>query len=78
MKVLPYIAAKLLHIFYVWKWTVFVLNVKNVIKNQKLNFSSAKREYCDENGFLKGDRALSKLITLLNLNKKEFNHFFKK
>ena len=27
--------------------------------------------------FLKGDRALSKLITLLILNKKEFNHFFK-
>ena len=39
--------------------------------------SSAKREYRDENVFLKGDRALSKLITLLNLNKKEFNHFFK-
>ena len=27
--------------------------------------------------FLKGDRALSKLITLLIYNKKEFNHFFK-
>ena len=27
--------------------------------------------------FLKVDRALSKLITLLILNKKEFNHFFK-
>ena len=39
--------------------------------------SSAKREYRDENVFLKGDRTLSKLITLLNLNKKEFNHFFK-
>ena len=39
--------------------------------------SSAKREYRDENVFLKGDTALSKLITLLNLNKKEFNHFFK-
>ena len=39
--------------------------------------SSAKREYPDENVFLKGDRALSKLITLLNLNKREFNHFFK-
>ena len=36
--------------------------------------SSAKREYRDENVFLKGDRALSKLITLLILNKKEFNH----
>ena len=58
------------------KWTVFVLNVKYVIKNQKLNFSSAKREYRDENVFLKGDRALSKLITLLISNKKEFNHFF--
>ena len=51
--------------------------MKNVIKNQKLNFSSAKREYRDENVFLKGDRALSKLITLLISNKKEFNHFFK-
>ena len=59
------------------KHTVFVLIVKNVIKNQKLNFSSAKREYRDENVFLKGDRALSKLITLLISNKKEFNHFFK-
>ena len=29
------------------------------------------------NVFLKGDRALSKLITLLISNKKEFNHFFK-
>ena len=37
----------------------------------------AKREYRDENVFLKGDRALSKLITLLISNKKEFNHFFK-
>ena len=27
--------------------------------------------------FLKGDRALSKLITLLISNKIEFNHFFK-
>ena len=27
--------------------------------------------------FLKGDRALSKLITLLISNKKEFKHFFK-
>ena len=52
--------------------------MKNVIKNQKLNFSSAKREYRDENVFLKGDRALSKLITLILIsNKKEFNHFFK-
>ena len=59
------------------KLTIFILNAKNVIKNQKLNFSSAKREYRDENVFLKGDRALSKLITLLISNKKEFNHFFK-
>ena len=29
------------------------------------------------NVFLKGDRALSKLITLLISNKKEFNNFFK-
>ena len=36
--------------------------------------SSAKREYRDENVFLKGDRALSKIITLLISNKKEFNH----
>ena len=39
--------------------------------------SSAKREYREENVFLKGDRGLSKLITLLISNKKEFNHFFK-
>ena len=39
--------------------------------------SSAKREYLDENVFLKGDRALSKVTTLLISNKKEFNHFFK-
>ena len=39
--------------------------------------SSAKREYRDENVFLKVDRALSKLITLLILDKKELNHFFK-
>ena len=32
--------------------------------------SSVKREYCDENVFLKVDRALSKLITLLISNKK--------
>ena len=56
----------------------FVKNYKNV--NVK---SSAKCEYRDENVFLKGDRALSKLITVLinkikiNKNKKEFNHFFK-
>ena len=38
---------------------------------------SAKRKYRDENVFLKDHRALSKLITLLISNKKEFNHFFK-
>ena len=50
----------------------FLKNYRNV--NVK---SSAKREYRDENVFLKGDRALSKLITLLISNKKEFNYFFK-
>ena len=47
----------------------FLKNYRNV--NVK---SSAKRVYRDENVFLKGDRALSKLITLLISNKKEFNH----
>ena len=50
----------------------FLKNYKNVYVK-----SSAKREYRAENVFLKDDRALSKLITLLILNKKEFNHFFK-
>ena len=50
----------------------FLNNYRNV--NVK---SSAKREYRDENVLLKGDRALSKLITLLISNKKEFDHFFK-
>ena len=50
----------------------FLKNYRNL--NVK---SSAKRKYRDENVFLKGDRALSKLITLLILNKKEINHFFK-
>ena len=51
----------------------FLKNYRNVYVK-----SSAKREYRDENVFLiKGDRALSKLITLLILNKKEINHFFK-
>ena len=49
----------------------FLKNYRNV--NVK---SRAKREYRDENVFLKGVRALSKLITLLISNKKEFNHFF--
>ena len=38
----------------------FLKNYRNV--NVK---SSTKREYRDENVFLKGDRAVSKLITLL-------------
>ena len=38
----------------------FLMNYRNL--NVK---SSAKREYRDENVFLKGDRALTKLITLL-------------
>ena len=50
----------------------FLKNYRNVSAK-----SSAKREYRDENVFLKGDRALSKLITLLISNKKEFNHLFK-
>ena len=50
----------------------FLKNYRNVYVK-----SSAKREYRDENMFLKDDRALSKLITLLILNKKKFNHFFK-
>ena len=53
----------------------FLKNYRNVYtENVKL---SAKREYRDENVFFKGHRALSKLITLLISNKKEFNHFFK-
>ena len=51
----------------------FLKNYRNVYGK-----SSAKREYRDENVFLKIDRALSKLIMLLISNKKEFNHFFKK
>ena len=50
----------------------FLKNYRNV--NVK---SSVKCESHDKNVFLKGDRALSKLITLLISNKKEFNHFFK-
>ena len=48
----------------------FLKNYRNVYVK-----SSAKREYRDESVFLKGDRALNKLITLLISNKKEFNHF---
>ena len=44
----------------------FLKNYRNV--NVK---SSAKREYRDGNVFLKGDRALSKLITLLIWNKRD-------
>ena len=51
---------------------IFLKNYRNV--NVKL---SAKREYRDENVFLKGDRALGKLITLLISNKEEFHHLFK-
>ena len=58
-----------------------VLNFRQfkILKNYRnVNVkSSAKREYRDENVFLKGDRALSKLITLLISNKKYFNQFFK-
>ena len=50
----------------------FIKNYRNVYGK-----SSTKCEYRDENVLLKGDRALSKLITLLISNKKEFNHFFK-
>ena len=51
----------------------FLKNFRNVYVK-----SSAKREYRDENVFLKGDRALSKLITLLLiLNKKEINDSLK-
>ena len=52
--------------------SVYLKNYRNA--NVK---SSAKHEDRDENVFLKGDRVLSKLITLLISNKKEFNHFFK-
>ena len=50
----------------------FLNNYRNVYGK-----SSAKREYHNENVFLQVDRALSKLITLLISNKKEFNHLFK-
>ena len=50
----------------------FLKNYKNAYRK-----SSAKREFCDENVFLKVDRPLSKLIILLISNKKEFNHCFK-
>ena len=50
----------------------FLKNYRNIYEK-----SSAKREYRDENVFLKVNRALSKLITLLISNKKEFNHFCK-
>ena len=54
---------------------VFLINKKNAIKySRQFNLknyrnvyvkSSAKREYRDENVFFKGDRALSKIITIL-------------
>ena len=54
---------------------VFLINMKMVLNSRQFKFlknyrnlnvkSSAKREYRDENVFLKSDRSLSKLITLL-------------
>ena len=41
------------------------------------NVYGKSRDFDDENVFLKVDRAVSKLITLLISNKKIFNHFFK-
>ena len=52
-------------------------NFKKIICRNVYGKSSEKREYRDENVFLKVDRALGKLITLLISNRKEFNHFFK-
>ena len=67
--------------------TVFLINKKMSLNSREFKFlknyrnlygkSSTKRDYRDENVFLKVDRALSKLITLLILDKKELNHFFK-
>ena len=58
-----------------------LLNIREfkLLKNYRNVYgkSSGKREYRDENMFLKVDRALSKSITLLISNKKEFHHFFK-
>ena len=51
--------------------------LKNYMYRNVYGKSSTKREHRDENVFLKVDRALSKLITLLISNNKEFNHFFK-
>ena len=64
--------------------TIFIFSSEKVLELCKMckvlkciRKISAQREYRDENVcLLKGDRALSKLITLLILNKKEFNHFF--
>ena len=64
---------------------VFLLNMKNAIKQSTIQIfkelqkckRKIERECRDENVFLKGDRALRKLITLLISNKKEFKHFFK-
>ena len=53
----------------------FLKNYRNVSVK-----SSAKREYRDENVFLKGDRALSKLITLLIVDTcqsaKRYDHIY--
>ena len=50
----------------------FLKNYRNAYEK-----SSAKCEYRHENVFLRGDRALSNLMTLLISNKTEFNYFFK-
>ena len=64
--------AQILFLPFFDKMHSFCFIVKNVYGKW-----SAKRKYHDENTFLNVNRALSKLITLLISNKKEFNHFFK-
>ena len=58
-----------------------VFSIRNIIRRKNVNECKRKIErearVSWQNVILKGDRALSKLITLLILNKKEFNHFFK-
>ena len=59
------------------KWTVFVLNMKNFIKNQKLNFSD---KLCDIQKKCWGTKlSVLKRSTnfILTIFWKEFNHFFK-
>ena len=48
-----------------------------MLRNKIIRFKKIYKFYFDHFLFLKGDRALSKLINLLISNKKEFNHFFK-